>query len=334
MIEKTLWGIHAGKTGDADTLFLKKNFVALGWSSMGDVSKLPSDREAFKKKVRATYPDWREGKIINAASQLYRFTHEMKVGDLVVYPSKRDRQIHIGEVAGSFQYQPDLQDSYPQTRAVKWLKHAPRTAFSQGALYEIGSALSLFQVKNYADEFLALLHEKKTDTAPMPEDDTVGIVTSGIEDQTRDFVIKQLAKNLKGLPLEEFVAHLLVNMGYHTRLMRAGEPSVDIVAHKDDLGFEPPIIKVQVKSSDGKIGDRDVSALYGKVGEGEYGLLVTLGEFTPPAITFANSKSNLRLIDGSELVDLIFEYYEKFDAKYKSILPLKKVYVPQTLEEE
>lgn len=334
MTEKTLWGIHAGKTGDADSLFLKQNFVALGWLEMGDVSKLPPDRETFYQKVRATYPGWKAGKIINAGGQLYRFTHEMKVADLVVYPSKQDRQIHIGEIAGPFQYQPDLQDSYPQTRVVKWLKHLPRTAFSQGALYETGSALSLFQIKNYADEFLTQLHDKKTEAAPLPEDDTVGLVTSDIEDQTRDFVIKQLSKNLKGLPLEEFVAHLLENMGYHARLMRGGEPSVDIVAHKDDLGFEPPVIKVQVKSSDGKIGDRDVSALYGKVGEGEYGLLVTLGEFTPPAITFANSKSNLRLIDGSELVDLIFEYYEKFDSKYKSILPLKKVYVPQPLEEE
>lgn len=333
MTEKTVWGIHAGKTGDADSLFLKKNFVALGWLDMGDIGKLPPDREAFKEKVKATYPDWKPGKIPNAAGQLYRFVHEMKTGDIVVYPSKRDRQIHIGEIVGSFKYRPDLQDSYPQTRAVKWHKHVPRTAFSQGALYETGSAMSFFQIKNYADEFLAQLQDKKQEAAIIPEDDTVALVTADIEEQTRDFVLKQLAKALKGLPLEEFIAHLLESMGYHTRLMRAGEPSVDIVAHKDVLGFEPPIVKVQVKSSDGKIGDRDVSALYGKVGDEEYGLLVTLGEFTPTAVTFANSKSNLRLIDGSELVDLIFENYEKFDAKYKSILPLKKVYVPQTVEE-
>ncbi len=29
MSEKTVWGIHAGKTGDADSLFIKKNIVAL-----------------------------------------------------------------------------------------------------------------------------------------------------------------------------------------------------------------------------------------------------------------------------------------------------------------
>ncbi len=332
MSEKTVWGIHAGRTGDADALFLKKSFVALGWLDMGDLSKLPADREAFKDKVRTTYPGWKPGKIPNAAGQLYRFVHEMKVGDIVVYPSKQDRQIHIGEIVGKFEYRPELQDSYPQTRPVKWIKHLPRTMFSQGALYETGSALSFFQIRNYADEFLAQLQEKQLEAAVPPDDDSVGLVTSDIEEQTRDFVIKQLSKSLKGLPLEEFVAHLLESMGYHARITKAGEPSVDIIAHKDDLGFEPPIIKVQVKSSDGKIGDKDVSALYGKVGDGEYGLLVTLGEFSPPAVTFANSKSNLRLIDGAQLVDLIFEYYEKFDAKYKGILPLKKVYVPQTVE--
>jgi len=37
--EITVWGIHGGKTGDADTLFLKKNVIALGWSEAGDLSK-------------------------------------------------------------------------------------------------------------------------------------------------------------------------------------------------------------------------------------------------------------------------------------------------------
>ncbi|MCK4393283.1 restriction endonuclease [Candidatus Bipolaricaulota bacterium] len=69
----------------------------------------------------------------------------------------------------------------------------------------------------------------------------------------------------------------------------------------------------------------------GKVDNGEFGLLVTLGTFTPAAKSFARGKSNLRLIDGGELVDLIFEYYEQFDSKYKGLLPLKHVYVPEPI---
>lgn len=45
-------------------------------------------------------------------------------------------------------------------------------------------------------------------------------------------------------------------------------------------------------------------------------------------------QGNLRLIDGDELVDLILEYYDKLEARYKGIIPLKRVYVPEALSEE
>ena len=133
---------------------------------------------------------------------------------------------------------------------------------------------------------------------------------------------------MKGFPLEEFVVHLLVRMGYRARLTRKNEPSVDIIAHKDALGLQPPIIKVQVKSSDSSISDKDVSALLGKLGSKEYGLFIALGGFTQPALSFATGKSDLRLIDGEERVALIYEHYEQFDSRYKGLIPLKRVYVP------
>jgi len=103
-------------------------------------------------------------------------------------------------------------------------------------------------------------------------------VAEDSEETTRDFVLKRLAQELKGHPFANFVAHLLNTMGYRTRVASQGpDGGIDIVAHKDELGFEPPIIKVQVKSSEGSIGAPAVSALYGKVGNSEFGLLVTLG---------------------------------------------------------
>jgi restriction system protein len=330
--EAIIWGIHAGKTGDADALFLKKKCVAIGWSKMGNLGDIKADRDAFKTKVALIYPDAKPGAIPNKAGQLLRFVHEMKLGDIVVYPSKRDRKVHIGEVTGPYSYEPDWEPSYPNTRSVKWLRSFPRTYFTQGALYEIGSAMSLFQVKNYAEEFRVALSSQ---VAPQPaaKDETLALVAEEIEETTRDFILKQLAQELKGHPLAAFVAHLLATMGYRTRVSPEGPDSgVDIVAHKDELGFEPPIIKVQVKSSEGSIGDPETSALYGKVGSGEFGLLVTLGTFTKQARDFARSKSNLRLIDGSELVELVLQHYEQFDSRYKGLLPLKRVYVPEVLE--
>jgi restriction system protein len=331
--EATIWGIHAGKTGDADQLFFKGNCVALGWPKMGDLSKLSADREAFKAKLVQTHPDTKAGAIPTNAGQLFRFVHEMKPGDIVLYPSKHDRQIHFARVEGTYRFEPSKGPAYPHRRPVTWLRAIPRTRFTQGALYEIGSAMSFFQVKTYADEFRTAL-EGKTVPTPVGEDPSATEVAEDIEETTRDFVLKRLAQELKGHPLAEFVAHLLHAMGYRCRISPEGPDSgVDIVAHKDELGFEPPIIKAQVKSSEGSIGDPAVSALYGKVSAGEFGLLVTLGTFTAQARNFERNKSNLRLIDGEELVSLIYQHYEQFDSRYKGLLPLKRVYVPQPIEE-
>ena len=331
--ETVRWGIHAGRTGDADTLFLKRNCIAIGWAKMGDMSAVRPDREAFKARVAEVFPEKKPGAIPNNAGQLFRFVHEMKAGDIVVYPSKRDRMIHLGRIEGPYVHDPKTEPGYPNCRAVKWLKEVPRTSFSQGALYEIGSALSLFLVRNYAEEFRAALEGKMNHPSPVLQDESVAAVAEEIEETTRDFVLKQLAQELKGHPFAEFVAHLMNTMGYRTRVSPAGpDGGIDIVAHKDELGFEPPIIKVQVKSSEGSIGDPAVSALYGKVGTGEFGLLVTLGVFTTQAANFAKSKSNLRLIDGDELVKLIFQHYDQFDSRYKGLVPLRRIYVPEVIE--
>lgn len=327
-----IWGIHAGPHGEAHPLFVQKNVIALGWAHLGDLSKLRADRDSFKAKLAADSKT-KESAIPNTAGQLFRFVHEMKPGDLVVYPAKLDREVHIGRIEGSYKFAPNAGEHYPNQREVKWLRTLPRTHFTQGALYEIGSALSLFQVRNYADEFRTAL-EGKSAPPLVTKDETVAIVAGEIEDTTRDFILKRLAQELKGHPFADFVAHLLGTMGYRTRISPEGpDGGVDIVAHKDELGFEPPIIKVQVKSTEGSIGDPVVSALYGKVGSGEFGLLVTLGTFTPPARTFAKSKTNLRLLDGEELVELILLHYGDFDSRYKGLIPLKRVFVPEAIDE-
>jgi restriction system protein len=232
---------------------------------MGDLSKIACDREAFKVAVVKAYPDAKPGAVPNYAGQLLRFACEMQTGDLVLYPSKQDRMVHFGRVRGGYFYDRKTSPGYPNQRPAKWIKAVPRTRFTQGALYELGSAMSLFQVKTYADEYREALAGDSVEE-PVSQDETVGIVAEEIEENTRDFVLKTLAQELKGHPLSHFVANLLRTMGYRTRVSPEGpDGGIDIIAHRDELGFEPPIIKVQVKSGDkGTVGDPIVSALYGK----------------------------------------------------------------------
>ncbi len=323
----TYWGFHIYAEGDSLAI---KGYIALGWPEMGDLSKIQPTREAFKTKVAEVYGNVSHA--ANSAGQLFRFLHEMKQGDNVIYRSKVDRQIHVGTIAGPYLYRPD--EDFPNVRAVKWLGTYPLTQFSQGALAELGSALTLFQVKNYADEYHAAFAGEATPKAT-PSDDTVAIVAADIEQTAHDFVFKQLARHLKGYGFQSFVAHLLTTMGYRTVESAKGtDDGIDIIAHKDELKLEPPIIKVQVKSTEGSIGGPDVKQLSGNLGNGEYGLLVTTGTYSRQAKDFAKSRANLRLVDGEELIELILEHYEQLDARYKALLPLKKVYIPEPVTEE
>lgn len=328
MNESAIWGIHAGRHGDADNLFLQKKVVAIGWSEMGDLSKINKSREAFKEKVSNTYPTFKPGAIPNSAGQTFRFVNEMKKGDYIVYSSKMDKQFHIGQVEADYKYDPKTDSRYPNQRDVKWLVTIPRSNFSQGALYETGSAMSFFLIKTYANEFLAAL-EGKTKVAPIEEDETVDFVGADIEQTTKDFLLKTLSQDFKGHPLAHLFGHLLEAMGYKVKVAPEGpDGGIDIIAHKDEFGFESPI-KVQVKSNDGNVGDPAVSALFGKLGKDDHGIIVTLGGFTKQAKDFAKGKTNLRLIDGDNLVDLILNNYEKLNAHYKALIPLKRVYVPE-----
>ncbi len=329
--ETSLWGIHAGRHGEAENLFLDKSRIAAGWSEVGDLAVIPRDRQSFKAKVLSLYSHLKAGAIPVHAGVLFRFLYEMKDGDLVAVPAKRDRRIHIGRVSGPYQYVPEEPSGYVNQRPVDWIGNFPRTNFSQGALYEIGSAVTLFLVKNYTDEFRAAL-AGETSGPPVNEDETVSIVADDIEQTTRDFILKQLAQELKGHPLAHFVAHLLEAMGFRTRVAPEGpDGGIDIVAHRDALGFEPPIIKVQVKSTEGSVGEPIVKQLKGNLSGEEKGLLVTLGTFSTQAVSFSRTVPNLRLIDGVQLVDLVLEHYEQFDGRYRAAIPLRRVYVPASL---
>lgn len=257
---------------------------------------------------------------------LYRFCYEVQIGDYVVYPSKSDRMINIGEVTSDYVYEPE-QSEYVQMRSVKWIKHISRTAFSQGALYEIGSAMAFFAVKNYADEYIAALDKGfKNKSAAEDEDETIGATAEDIIESTKDFILKELSRNLKGYDLEEFVANLLQAMGYRTTVSaHGGDSGIDITAYKDEL---PPRILVQVKSQDSDIKETTIQSLKGAMREGDYGLFVTLSNYTKNAQRYLESTPIIRGINGAELVDLVLKYYDLLDDRYKKILPLKMVYIP------
>ena len=190
--------------------------------------------------------------------------------------------------------------------------------------------MTFFMVKNYAHEFLSSLTKNESDMHSdilAEEDETVAATAEEIAESTKDFILKELSKNLKGYDLEDFVADLLRAMGYYNPSVsnRGGDSGVDIVVYKDEL---PPRILVQVKSQDGDIKEQAIQALKGAMREGDYGLFITLSNFTKNAQKYLQSTPIIRGINGSKLADLILKYYDRLGDKYRMMLPLKMVYIP------
>lgn len=88
-----------------------------------------------------------------------------------------------------------------------------------------------------------------------------------------------------------------------------------------------------VRNGEGNVGSPEVQALAGAIGDKGAGLFVTLASFSKQARDFAEVKGNLRLLDGDALLQLLLEHYEELDAKYRTEIPLKRVYIPEPAEE-
>jgi len=128
---------------------------------------------------------------------------------------------------------------------------------------------------------------------------------------SRDFVIDAL-RRMDAHRFEHFVAGLLQAIGYRaSATVASGDGGIDVIASRDPLAIEPPIIKVQCKRTVNAVGGPDVQKLAGTLAHGgsELGLFVTLGNYSADARHIERTRQNLRLIKGTQLVDLIFEYY-------------------------
>jgi restriction system protein len=119
-------------------------------------------------------------------------------------------------------------------------------------------------------------------------------------------------------------------MGYQARVTQtSGDGGIDVIAYKDSLGLEPPIIKVQCKRTLGTQGSQTVQQLTGALapGGGELGLFVTLGAFSADAKHIERTRQDIRLIGGKELIELIFANYVRLSQKWQRLLPMRQVYV-------
>jgi restriction system protein len=330
---ETVWGIH---NTDFSVDFVALGEIAIGWAEMGDLSSIVQDREQLRQQIRSQFPAAKDGAIPIWAGILIRYVAEMREGDLVVYPNRTDSTIAVGRVAGPYEYRAEA-GALPNRRRVVWLRsEIPRSDFSQGALYEVGSAMTLFKIKTHADEFIAVANgvptppDRARDVSEATEDAEAQPTAARVEESARDFVIRQLYRAISPYDFERFTADLLRALGYRARVTpRSADGGFDVVAHRDPLAIEPPIIKVQCKQIVNPIGAPDVQKLIGSLAQGgsEVGLFVTLGGYSRDAKNLDRNRNDLRLIEGDDVAQLVMDNYEALPSEWKKVLPLRRTWV-------
>jgi predicted Mrr-cat superfamily restriction endonuclease len=85
---------------------LQNNRIALGWSSVGDLTRFSTEQEVKAEAIRA-YGHLRNRS--QAGGQLWSFSREMKVGDLVIL-SACGARLAVVEVSGDYEFDPNAEE--------------------------------------------------------------------------------------------------------------------------------------------------------------------------------------------------------------------------------
>lgn len=330
----TMWGIHNNTSLD----LVGGKFISVGWDELGPLQP-PLDREELKARLAAAYPLKKPGAIPGDAGVLMRFAEEMEQGDYIISPQKADRTLNFGIVDGDFYSEPAAA-THRNRRPVRWVRVGiSRDDFPQPALNEIGSAITLFKVTTHADVFRPMF-DGSGRASPVATPATINVDevdlelaeeepnAEKVESYTRDFIVGVL-KRMDPADFEHFIAGVLRAMGYQASATQvSGDGGVDVIASRDALAIEPPIIKVQCKRVTATIGAPTVQQLAGALspGGGELGLFVTLGAYSADAKHLERTHQHLRLINGTQLVQFVLDFYEHLEPEWKSQLPLRRVY--------
>ena len=142
--------------------------------------------------------------------------------------------------------------------------------------------------------------------------------------------IQQFLHAMQPFDFQELVADLLRAMGYHISWVSppGKDGGIDIVAHTDPLGTQPPRIKVQVKRKKEAVDVDGLRSFMALLSDDDVGLFVTLGGFTKDAAEEARTQEKRRvtLIDLERLFDLWVEYYTKLSDTARQRLALRPIY--------
>lgn len=330
MTQKTMWMVRAGENAYLFNEFKDKKIIAIGWNDLGDLSKITNNSD-IKIKVKQAYPTYKDGQVSITAGQINRFRFDFKKDDKVITYNPENRIYLVGEIVGDYEWD-TKSGNYCHIRKVKWLGEVLRDKLSTSTKNTLGAISTIFKLSEEAEQEINKLLTGKSETTVDEHnvDEEFDLIKEDIRNKAHEFIKDQILK-LSWDDAQRLVAGILRGMGYKTRVSPAGsDRGRDIIASKDGLGIEDPRIVVEVKHRNGQMGSKEIRSFIGVLRPGHKGLYVSTGGFSKEA-KYEAERANIpiTLIDLDEIVDLIVQYYDEFDAETRVLIPLTKIYWPE-----
>jgi len=159
-----------------------------------------------------------------------------------------------------------------------------------------------------------------------------------LEELAHDQIANLISSRFKGHKLTRLVAAILKAQGYTVYVSQEGaDGGADILAGTGSLGFGSPRLCVEVKSGDTPVDRPTVDKLLGAVSKfgANEGLFVSWSGFKSNVPKeMAASFFRVRLWTRKELLEALFENYDRLDDEIKAELPLKRIWTVAIQEEE
>jgi len=343
------WVVRAGRDGEQEQANLDTSTATIAWN-VGDLMSATS-RDDIRAVMDAAYPDDSPGRRANSTGQVWAFRSSIKPGDIILMPSKlRPGYIYLGKCTGPYRYAADQVDpGRRQQLPVEWLDEpVSKSVIKDDLLYSLNGIMTVFNPsRNNAGERVLTLYKTGSDpgnnkmaaspskpampTAPADAGDVTDPDPAPTLEAIRDRIRTHLVENFAGHKLTALVADILEALGFHCEVSPPGaDGGVDILAGRGPLGLDSPTLIVEVKSEPTAIDVKVMRGLHSAMTQhrSDQGLLVAWGGVTSAASReFLRDRTSFRIWDSEELLNRLFETYERLPASTRSRIPLKQAWV-------
>lgn len=158
-----MWVIRAGRRSIAHQIFLDGKVVALASQNFGDLSSMSADLPSFKRQAAEMRVEQVERHAPDGSpSVFFRFVRELRVGDIVFYPSTAlDRMIHVGIITGVYVFVASDRE-FPHQRSVEWIGEMPRDSLGKPLAKEVSYFFPFYKIKRHRESFLVAVASLRT----------------------------------------------------------------------------------------------------------------------------------------------------------------------------